>query len=97
MTLLPLFDIVAEGRWWSCFKLRRAKGHRTDVFQIVAKADSLTLAEIRWYGPWRRYALFPRPETVWEVTCLREVASLLVSLTHAHLHQRDTPKEPHDA
>jgi hypothetical protein len=88
MPVSPLLDIVAEGRYFSCVRLARPLGKKTDTYAIVAKADCLIIGDIRWYGAWRKYALFVRPETVWEETCLAEVASVLKRLTQEQRRQR---------
>ena len=46
------------------------------------------LGAIRWFGQWRCYAFFPRDNTIFEKTCLRDIASFCEGQTKAH---RDRP------
>lgn len=39
------------------------------------------LGEVKWWGAWRRYCFFPAPETLFEPTCLRDIADFLASKT----------------
>lgn len=80
--LTPLLDIVYQGRWVSVNRLTRRPGRTTDVFEVVTKESARVVAEIRWHAPWRKYVLVPRSETVWETTCLMDIARWLRLLTH---------------
>ena len=42
------------------------------------------LGEIRWYAPWRRYALAPIAGTVWDMDCLKEVTEFLGEVNARH-------------
>ena len=33
------------------------------------------LGGVRWFGPWRCYAFYPTPNTIFEKTCLRDIAA----------------------
>ena len=81
--LPPLLDIAFEGRWCSIVRTHRPPGRKTDIFEVVTH-DCLVLAEIRWYGLWRKYALFPKAETVWEETCLLELSLWMADETARH-------------
>lgn len=41
------------------------------------------LGDVKWFGRWRRYAFFPAPETVFERTCLRDIANFCDAQTKA--------------
>lgn len=49
----------------------------TTVWEVRTRDTNEKIGEIRWYGPWRRYAFIPLPNTVWEITCLQDVAEFL--------------------
>ena len=69
---------------WIFFGYRRkSKSGKTSIW-YVQDADSVVLGEIRWYARWRRYALFPEHETVWEKNCLRTVADFCEVQTDKH-------------
>jgi hypothetical protein len=49
---------------------------------MVRNSDShYYLGEIKWFGPWRRYAFFPISERVFEEDCLRDIADFCTKLT----------------
>lgn len=62
---------------------RKSKSGKTSIW-YVQDAASRILGEIRWYAQWRRYALFPMPETVWEKECLRTAADFCEVQTNKH-------------
>lgn len=42
------------------------------------------LGHVGWYGRWRRYAFQPEPNTVYEPTCLRDIAAFCDWATAEH-------------
>lgn len=42
------------------------------------------LGVIKWFGPWRGYAFFVAPKTIFEWKCLREIANHCEILTKEH-------------
>jgi hypothetical protein len=51
---------------------------KTKVWYVKsARSPSDTLAVIKWFPNWRRYALFPMPETVFDVECLTEITEFI--------------------
>jgi hypothetical protein len=77
-------DPVFIGKWIICTRLPQAPQKKTATYLVLAKGREATLGEIRWYGPWRKYALFPAPQRVFESTCLRELAFVCMELTTQH-------------
>ena len=61
---------------WIDILIRRDTG-KTFVWVVRAKQDDAELGEIRWFGRWRGYAFFPRAETLYEATCLRDIAEFI--------------------
>jgi hypothetical protein len=48
---------------------------KTKVWDVATKEDAEDLiGEIKWFGPWRCYAFYPFEKTVFEKTCLRDIA-----------------------
>jgi len=43
------------------------------------------LGAIKWYAPWRRYVFFPDPGTLYDVSCLREIAAFIELQMEARL------------
>lgn len=56
------------------------KTKRIDVMAL----DGATLALIRWYGPWRRYVVYPQTGTLFDASCLRELTQYLDKLMLEH-------------
>jgi hypothetical protein len=57
---------------------------KTGIYAVIAKDGDLQLGQIRWFGRWRKYAFFPEPGTVFEATCLHDIADEC----HALMEQR---------
>jgi hypothetical protein len=53
---------------------------KTQVWFVMAEGGG-QLGEIKWFGRWRRYAFFPLAGTVFEETCLHELAAFCRSQT----------------
>lgn len=51
---------------------KSGKTHKWNV-----KNGETDLGEIKWFSRWRKYAFFPVASTVYEETCLSEIASFL--------------------
>lgn len=80
-TLKPLLNVVYDGKWVSIIKSQlHSTSRKTNVYEVVTKEACVVVATIQWYSPWRKYALFPRDETVWEATCLGEIVVFLKQL-----------------
>jgi hypothetical protein len=78
---------VVEAPKWIEFQecVPRTKDAKTKVWAVVTKGGSekevggIALGAVKWFGRWRRYAFFPDPATVYEPTCLRDIASFIDS------------------
>ncbi len=57
------------------------------VYVLSATHPGVTLGEIRWYGNWRQYALYPRPNTIWNPDCLETVNKVIRYLMDERKHQ----------
>jgi len=47
-----------------------------------------SLGEVRWYAPWRRYAFYPRVNTLFDYKCLNELSEFLLSETNKRKEER---------
>lgn len=61
---------------------------KTAIYSVSAKDGGATLGAVRWYAPWRKYAFFPRPETLYEQDCLRDIAAFCEAETRAHRERK---------
>ena len=58
---------------------------KTRIWNVATKEDSEDLiGEIRWFGSWRCYALYPFEGTAFEKTCLRDIANFCEEQTKLH-------------
>lgn len=55
---------------------------KTKRWEVVS--NNGLLAEIMWYGQWRKYCFFPFMQTVFDVSCLREIADFCEARTREH-------------
>jgi len=63
---------------------------KTDVWQVRAKDGDILLGVVKWYGPFRAYSFFPEANTVYEKTCVANIAFFLVKL----MEERKAAKAP---
>lgn len=62
-----------------------AKPIKTRVWHVRPVADDwVSLGYVKWSGPWRCYAFYPQPGTVFEKQCLMDLAEFCKSRTEEH-------------
>ena len=66
---------------------------KTLRWEIIGE-DEESLGWVKWYGPWRTYAFDAEPETVYEKTCLRQIAQFCEELTKEHRERRKADSQP---
>ena len=54
---------------------------KTRTWFVVNSHDNFHLGWIGWFGRWRKYAFYPKPDTVYEEDCLRQIAEFCVDAT----------------
>lgn len=57
---------------------------KTKCWLVLNTQFRCSLGRISWHGPWRKYCFFPEAETVFEQTCLHEIAAFIDAETEAH-------------
>lgn len=57
---------------------------KTKYVGVYARRSGARLGGIRWFGRWRQYVFVPERETVFNPTCLREIADRVDALTVEH-------------
>jgi poly-D-alanine transfer protein DltD len=57
---------------------------KTKTWWVVNKHDDIHLGWIGWFARWRKYAFFPKPETVYEEDCLQDIADFCIRKTKDH-------------
>ncbi len=68
------------------------KGRRTLRWR-VGSVDGGLLGFVEWHSPWRCYSFFPQAETLYEKTCLRDLADWCEKATADHLAARRRERE----
>ena len=54
---------------------------KTSIYEVRTKdAEPKVIGHIKWFGQWRKYALFPTNDSVFEPECLEDLADLLRKL-----------------
>jgi len=61
---------------WIYFVLVK-EGLKTNAWIVTARESQEKLGEIKWFGRWRKYAFFPYEGTVYEPTCLKDIAEFI--------------------
>ena len=73
---------------WISFHLIFDTG-KTKTWDVMTKEEHAILGEIRWFGRWRGYAFFPLTDTVFEKTCLRDIANFIEEQNNLHRCRKD--------
>lgn len=50
----------------------------------VADVRGTRIGLVKWYGAWRKYCFFPENRTLYDPSCLRELADFIVDRTREH-------------
>lgn len=49
---------------------------KTNIYEVLTE-DNTKLGEIRWFGRWRKYCFYPWTQTIYEETCMRDIAQFI--------------------
>ena len=80
-----------KNKWIYFNKEPRVEGRKTDTYTVWAREGNALLGVIKWFGNWRRYSFFPAVDTVFEETCLRDIADFCKEIMGARVSQSATP------
>ena len=50
---------------------------KTNRWDVRSTHDGSLLALVRWYGPWRRYVVYPQAGALFDASCLRSITQFL--------------------
>lgn len=84
-------QVVRKGRYITFSNLGPAPGRLTNRYRIDSEHGGV-LGFVRWWGGWRKYVLEPGEDTVFEETCLREIAAFCADMTKQHRAKRKAIK-----
>lgn len=58
---------------------------KTNIYEVLEKGNIRSiLGQIKWFGRWRKYVFEPTEKTVYEETCLREIALFIQQETRLY-------------
>ena len=64
---------------------------KTRIWRVRNKGDTSILGEVKWYGPWRKYAFIVNcvgTTNVFEEDCLRDIANFVEEATLDHKQKK---------
>ena len=67
---------------------------KTKVWWVLNRYDQFHLGWVAWFPRWRKYGFYPKDGTVFEETCLREIAAFCERQTAAHIGRPSTATTP---
>ena len=50
---------------------------KTKIWKVQNRENLTILGTISWFGRWRKYVFEPKPDMVFEETCLRDIAQFI--------------------
>lgn len=74
------------------FVKAKKQNPRTRIYNIYTKGNSrgiFFLGQIRWYAQWRQYGFYPEEGTVFEKTCLSDIANFCIDLNQKQKSKRN--------
>ncbi len=74
-------------KWITLAPAEVQKGTRTLRWKVLT-VDGGLLGHVQWFARWRCYAFFPDAETVFEKSCLRDLAKFCEQATRDHMAAR---------
>lgn len=77
MTLI-FEDNITEGKYIS-FSRAKVQNPSTWIYTVQSN-DGYPLGTIKWFAQWRQYGYYPDEGTVYEKTCLSEIAEFCIIL-----------------
>lgn len=74
------------GTYITFYRYKPAKKRITKIWRVDTSStpEGITIGWIKWFGRWRKYSFFPNNNTVYEETCMREIAHFCESATKLH-------------
>ena len=76
-TLKWIDDLKTEGKYID-FRLHGiSPSGKTKTWKVQNRENLTILGTISWFGRWRKYVFEPKPDMVFEETCLRDIAQFI--------------------
>lgn len=68
---------MVTSKWIWFIEAGKSESGKTHRWNVITQDGSIPLGQVRWYSPWRKYAFFPEDATLFEIQCLRDIATFL--------------------
>lgn len=69
--------------------LNQSPTGKTKIWEVLTKEERpITLGSVKWFGRWRAYAFHPEHDTLFEKSCLRDIADFCEYETINHRRQK---------
>lgn len=67
---------MSAPKWIKFDAVMVPEDRKTKIWNVATK-DGVLIGRIQWYAAWRKYGFYPRGGTLYEPTCLRDIASFI--------------------
>ena len=57
---------------------------KTKTWLVSSRLNGNSVGVVEWHGPWRRYVFAPDQDTIFEETCLRQIADFCEKQSDEH-------------
>ena len=82
-------DITFAGTHIYMSRCAVPKTRKTKIWTVRSSETGYFLGWVKWHAPWRRYAFYPHGDTLFEETCMREIAQFLEDATRRRKEDRN--------
>lgn len=65
---------------------------KTRIWTVVNTSE-IILGKVKWWPAWRKYTFLPATDSVFDITCLREIADFLHTEQRKHMAALAVNKE----
>lgn len=70
--------------WIKFHEVLMRDGRKTQVWAVLTQDGRQVLGHVQWFSRWRKYAYFPKDETVYEQDCMREISAFIEDRTRKY-------------
>ena len=82
MTLIAINETETQGTFITFHDVGKSDSGKTQRFDV--RNSGAVLGWVYWYSPWRKYIYHASPGTLYEETCLTEIAEFVAEKTREH-------------
>jgi hypothetical protein len=81
--LKEISPTVTHGSFIAFEFIATSQSGKTSIWLVVTQDSSrFVLGRIKWMAPWRKYVFHCKADTIYEKTCLREIAEFCETKTN---------------